>query len=39
MPANEVLDLIIKVALFFINATTVAFILRHDKQMAWAHGE
>lgn len=27
MPANEVLDLIIKVALFFINATTVAFIL------------
>lgn len=27
MPANEVLDLIIKIALFFINATTVAFIL------------
>ncbi len=27
MPANEVLDLIIKIALFFINATTVAIIL------------
>ena len=27
MPANEILDLIIKIALFFINATTVAFIL------------
>lgn len=27
MPANEVLDLVIKIALFFINATTVAFIL------------
>lgn len=27
MPANEALDLIIKIALFFINATTVAFIL------------
>ena len=27
MPANEVLDLITKIALFFINATTVAFIL------------
>lgn len=27
MPANEVLDLIVKIALFFINATTVAFIL------------
>lgn len=27
MPANELLDLIIKIALFFINATTVAFIL------------
>lgn len=27
MPANEVLDLTIKIALFFINATTVAFIL------------
>lgn len=27
MPANEVLDLIVKVALFFINATAVAFIL------------
>lgn len=27
MPANEVLGLIIKIALFFINATTVAFIL------------
>ena len=27
MPTSEVLDLIIKIALFFINATTVAFIL------------
>ena len=27
MPANEILDLIIKIPLFFINATTVAFIL------------
>lgn len=27
MLTSEVLDLIIKIALFFINATTVAFIL------------
>ena len=27
MPASEVLDLIIKIALFFINVTTVAIIL------------
>ena len=31
MPASEIIDLIIKIALFIINVTTVAFILRHDK--------